>query len=350
MAEINPKLLDKIIRFQVDLRRLEASERKKIEKIVRQIEKGVLARLSGDEVATFNKRKLSALLMSVAEPVSDAFAQMQESTNETLAGVTKLQIKTAAADINDVFIGYNAALPSAAVVSGLTATAPINGGPLTDWWAKQESDTIFKFSSAIRQGMVLGENNQQIVRRIVGTRAQPGLLDITRNNANALVHTAVQTVSNNARQAVYEQNSDVIQAFSWFTAMDSHVCPQCMALSGREWKNDKGNTPMGHSVQFQLPPIHFNDRCVLLPVTKTFKQLGLKLPELPPGERASSLGPISADTTFDQYLQRVSKTQQDEMLGKGRADLFREGKISLNQLLDGQGRELTLKELQQRYN
>lgn len=38
------------------------------------------------------------------------------------------------------------------------------------------------------------------------------------------------------------------------------------------------------------------------------------------------------------------------MLGKGRADLFREGKISLNQLLDGQGRELTLKELQQKYN
>lgn len=350
MAEINPKLLDKIIRFQVDLRRLEAGERRKIEKIIKQIEKGVLAQLSGEEVATFNKRKLSALLMSVAEPVSEAFAQMQESTAETLTGVTKLQIKTASADIDEVFIGYSAALPSAAVVSGLTASALINGGPLSDWWAKQESDTIFKFSSAIRQGMVLGENNQQIVRRIVGTRAQPGLLDITRNNANALVHTAVQTVSNNARQAVYEQNSDVIQAFSWFTAMDSHVCPQCMALSGREWKNDKGNTPIGHSVPFQLPPIHFNDRCVLLPITKTFQQLGLKLPELPPGERASSLGPISADTTFDQYLKRVPKTQQDEMLGKGRADLFREGKISLNQLLDGQGRELTLKELQQKYN
>lgn len=350
MAEINPKLLDKIIRFQVDLRRLEASERKKIEKIVKQIEKGVLARLSGDEIATFNKRKLSALLTSISDPVSEAFAQMQDATSETLDGVAKLQIKTAAANIDEVFIGYNAALPTAAVISGITANTLINGGPLADWWAKQESDTIFKFSSAIRQGMVLGENNQQIVRRIIGTRTQPGLLDLTRNNANALVHTAVQTVANNARQAVYEQNSDVIQAFSWFSAMDSHVCRNCMALSGKEWKNDKGNTPIGHSVPFQLPPIHFNDRCVLLPVTKTFKQLGLDLPKLPPGERASSLGPISADTTFDQYLQRVPKTQQDEMLGKGRADLFREGKISLNQLLDGQGRELTLKELQQKYN
>ena len=87
MAEINPKLLDKIIRFQVDLRRLEASERKKIEKIVKQIEKGVLARLSGDEIATFNKRKLSALLTSMAEPVSDAFAQMQDATAETLDGL-----------------------------------------------------------------------------------------------------------------------------------------------------------------------------------------------------------------------------------------------------------------------
>ena len=121
MAEINPKLLDKIIRFQVDLRRLEASERKKIEKIVRQIEKGVLARLSGDEIATFNKRKLSALLTSISEPVSEAFAQMQDMAAETLDGVAKLQIKTAAANIDEVFIGYNAALPTAAVISGITA-------------------------------------------------------------------------------------------------------------------------------------------------------------------------------------------------------------------------------------
>ena len=191
MAEINPKLLDKIIRFQVDLRRLEASERKKIEKIVKQIEKGVLARLSGDEIATFNKRKLSALLTSMAEPVSDAFAQMQDATAETLDGVARLQIKTAAANIDQVFIGYNAALPTSAVISGITANTLINGGPLADWWAKEESDTIFKLSSAIRQCMLLGENNQRIVRRIIGTRTQPGLLDLTRKNANASLHPAI---------------------------------------------------------------------------------------------------------------------------------------------------------------
>jgi hypothetical protein len=33
------------------------------------------------------------------------------------------------------------------------------------------------------------------------------------------------------------------------------------------------------------------------------------------------------------------------MLGKGRAQLWRDGKLSLSQLLDGTGRELSLKEL-----
>ena len=39
----------------------------------------------------------------------------------------------------------------------------------------------------------------------------------------------------------------------------------------------------------------------------------------------------------------------DEQLGAGRAQLWREGKITLKDLLDGKGRELTLDELRDKY-
>jgi hypothetical protein len=75
--------------------------------------------------------------------------------------------------------------------------------------------------------------------------------------------------------------------------------------------------------------------------------MGIKgLPELADtGERASDLGPIDRKTTMDQFLKMHDTDWQDKMLGKGKAQLWREGKITLSQLVSGSGRELTLKEL-----
>jgi hypothetical protein len=66
--------------------------------------------------------------------------------------------------------------------------------------------------------------------------------------------------------------------------------------------------------------------------------------------RASSIGQIDAKTTFDQYLKRVPSDQVDDMLGKGRAQLWRDGKITTPQLLDQAGNELTLKQLREKYD
>jgi hypothetical protein len=95
--------------------------------------------------------------------------------------------------------------------------------------------------------------------------------------------------------------------------------------------------------------ITHNCRSVIVPRTLTFEELGIDSPEIPAGTRASSFGQVDANITFDQYLSRLPKTTQDDMLGVGRAELWRDGKISLSQLLDGRGRELTLKQLEEKY-
>ena len=61
-----------------------------------------------------------------------------------------------------------------------------------------------------------------------------------------------------------------------------------------------------------------------MPITKTFRELGIDIPEPGGGERASADGPVKASITFEEFLERMGTAFQDETLGPGRAQLWRE--------------------------
>lgn len=126
-----------------------------------------------------------------------------------------------------------------------------------------------------------------------------------------------------------------------------HNTDVCIARSNLEW--DLNREPIGHNLPFQAPPIHWNCRSVLMPVRRTFKELGIDLEEPTGRTRSSAEGQIDRETSFDAFLKRRTVEQQDEQLGKGRAELWRSGKITLRQLLDNSGSPLTLKELKEKY-
>jgi hypothetical protein len=93
-----------------------------------------------------------------------------------------------------------------------------------------------------------------------------------------------------------------------------------------------------------------NCRSVTIPVLKSFAEMGIDLPELSPSTRASMDGQVAAGFTFEEFLEKKGKAFQDRQLGPGRAQLWREGKITLTQLLDQRGNALTLAELQRLYD
>jgi hypothetical protein len=141
----------------------------------------------------------------------------------------------------------------------------------------------------------------------------------------------------------------VIKGTKWISALDTRVCDMCLARADKEWNNKR--KPIEHGIPFSVPPIHYNDRCVLTAITKSFKELGFPdIREPKPGERASVDGPVSGKTTIDDFLKKKGKSWQDETLGVGRADLWRAGKIDLENLIDGTGRPLTLKQLKEKYS
>ncbi|WP_374046381.1 hypothetical protein [Massilia antarctica] len=93
-----------------------------------------------------------------------------------------------------------------------------------------------------------------------------------------------------------------------------------------------------------------NCRSSEIAVMKTFRELGIDLDEPEPGTRASSSGPISAKTTFAEYLTMKGTDYQNEVLGPGRAEMFRRGLLSPRDLVNMSGRPLKLSALKEMYS
>jgi SPP1 gp7 family putative phage head morphogenesis protein len=322
------ELQDAILRHSLQLMRLSAGQQREAEQIIRELERELRLLLQSQTLSEAGKREIEALVAQAEEVITPAYRAAAASVDTH--AIALIIAKQTVHIIEDV-IPANVLAPTAETLASLTKDVLIDGAASSAWW--------------VRQGVVNGETNERIVQRIVGRGAEPGIMVAARRNARALVHSSVMSAANDARLATYRKNSRLISGVRWLATLDGHTCPRCAALDGQAWDLD-GNPLKGTSVDFMAPPIHWNDRCVLSPIPKTFADIGLDIPEpADQGQRASSIGPLHAKTTFDQFFARQSPAQQNAQFGKTRAALFRAGKLTVKDLVSGTGRELTLDEL-----
>lgn len=336
--------------FQIDLRRYESGVAKNIAQILEKMRNELnYALISTEPMSEYNREKANKLVSKINKIINQFIPTAQGELGFATDPLAKIQATQVANMLNTIGISTAAVLPADSVLVRIADTVLFEGNYIAEWWQKLGIDASFRMSAAIRQGIAQGEANQKIINRIVGRPGEPGEMDITKRNVAAFVNTAVQTVANEASLKTFQANADVVPALRWLTALDGRVCERCAARDGLMWENSADNAPVGHDVPFTTPPIHFNDRCVLIPVTRLFEKMraaGLKVPE---GQRSSEFGQVSSKTTFEDFLKRRTPAQQDAQLGKGRAQLWRDGKLTLQQLLDGSGRELTLEQLRKKY-
>ena len=74
-------------------------------------------------------------------------------------------------------------------------------------------------------------------------------------------------------------------------------------------------------------------------------QLGIDLDEIPDRVRASMDGSVPAEMTASEWFETKDKAFQKQYLGEGRYNLYKEGKITLSDLISKSGDTLTIKEL-----
>jgi hypothetical protein len=247
-------------------------------------------------------------------------------------------------------VGVNAV--STELVFAAVTSRPFQGRLLREWAAGLEEARMVRIRDAVRIGYVEQQTIDQIARRIRGTKARgyaDGLIEIDRRNAQAVVRTAVSHTAATAREQFYEANTDLIKARKWDATLDSRTTPICQVRDGKLYE-PVSHKPIGHKVPWLGGPgrAHWGCRSVDVPVTKSWRELGLDIDEAPASTRASMDGQVAAETTYGAWLQRQSARRQDDILGPTRAALLRQGGVKFEELFNPRGQYLTLEQLRER--
>jgi hypothetical protein len=348
LSRAEKRLFDRIISQQLDLFRLTARQKADIVKKLGELSKKLVAELAESDLSTATKKQINKVLGASNEIINEYYNELEGQLQ--LADVGEIIAQGTARTIEVALGAQAAAIPTLDYFTTLASNVLIEGAPTAAWWEKQAANVTFRFAAQVRQGLANAETNQQIIARIVGSNGAAGVMDVAKKDAAALVQSSVQTVAAVARRKTYEDNKDVINGIRQVSTLDSHTSLTCIAYSDAEWNLDyepiNGNSlPYNGGV-----PRHWNCRSVEVPIVKTLRELGIPIDQPDRTTRASEDGPVSATTTFDDFLKRKGEAWQNEVLGVGRADLWRAGKITLRDLVSGDGRPLTLDQLRARMN
>lgn len=233
-------------------------------------------------------------------------------------------------------------IPPESAMSSILNTSLIEGATISAWMQDLEASQAFDVERAIKLGMTLGETNNQLAQRVVNT------MGVSMRNAQSIVITGTSAVTNKARMDFYSENDDIIAGYQSIAVLDGKTSDVCIAYSNAKYTKDF--KPIGNSPSYFLTPRHFRCRSTHIPILKTWRELGIDEDELPIGTQSSDMGYLPQDYSFSDFLKLKTKEQQNEILGNGKAQLWRDGKITLSQLVTQQGRTLTLKELQEKYS
>lgn len=355
----NDQISDYFTAHALDLLRLEAGQRKRVRAFLVKLEMEIVDLLKAIDPTepvrqAYRQRRLENLLEQVRGSIRGSYRSINTTMVGELQELADIEASLVGRAINGS-VGFQLATETISrnqLVAIVDATL-IQGAPTTEWWSRQAGDVFERFTDEVRKGMALGETNSQIVQRIRGGvrngERLPGIMDITGRNADRLVRSSVQGIANEARELGYRQNADILKGVQWAATLDMRTTTMCMVRDGKMY-DAVTHEPIGHEIPWGEGPgrIHWSCRSSSVPVTKSWRELGFDMDDLPPSTRASMDGQVPADQTFEDWLKKQSAARQDESLGAGRAELWRDGKIAFKDLLDQNGRELSLEELRER--
>lgn len=237
------------------------------------------------------------------------------------------------------------------------------GASMERWFTGINTNEARLLAAQVAAGAAQGQNTNQIVRTILGTksmRGADGLTSTARNNTDALVRTSIMDVADRVRQALFTANEDILDEEQYVATLDSRTTPVCRSLDGKRF-------PVGTGPR---PPMHWRCRSVRVPVfngtllgtrpakpvteamlRREFQQANTSLNYRQWKQRRirELVGPVPAVTTYQDWLERQSEEFQNEVLGETRAELFRDGGLTLERFVNrASGRQWTLAELARR--
>lgn len=356
MKTANEKLLDELIGHEVDLSRLSNGQVVAVIRILNSADSELRAALiaaldtldTGASVAA-----IDAALAPMLRINQSTFFSVQQALTGLIDGVASYEIAFQAGALTAavpelVQARFPVAVAQFSQVRAIALARPFQGRLLREWMAGIETNRAAAVRDAVRAGVVEGRTTTDIVRAVMGTRAQnyaDGILQKSRREVEAVVRSAISHTAETASDAAYEANSDIISHVEWLSTLDTRTSPDCRIRDRLPYSLGTYK-PIGHKIPWLAGPgrIHFCCRSTKLPILKSASRLGFS----DSATRASMDGQVPHSTTYADWLRGQSSARQDEILGPARARLVREGGLKLEAFYNDKGKFLTLDELRER--
>jgi len=113
-----------------------------------------------------------------------------------------------------------------------------------------------------------------------------------------------------AAQQAQDQHADVLSGWQWVAKLEARTCPACWGMHGTK-----------HDLKEAGPHGHQQCRCARVPVTKTWRELGIDVPE-----------PPSLIRDGEREFKRLPRQQQLEVMGPTRLKALQSGDAGWDQL------------------
>jgi len=334
MENLNTQILDLLLKRDLLLNRVSNGLNKQIANEYIKIVNNALDSFNKQEISIINMNKIIKEISKRFEFDYDSIAYEQFKELGIAEATYIPQSINALVGVDIV----NKVLPEPLIEKVINASFLDKGLLLKDAFAKFDDNLKNVMINEIRNGVLIGATNQQMIKNM-----KPLFNSMTANNLDSLVKTSVATVVNDVRMQVYRENESIFSGYQHLSVLDNRTTFICMTRDNLRWSMDY--KPIGHKLPFKNPPLHYSCRSILLPITKSYKELGLDIEEIPPSTRSSMDGLVPENISFTKWFDTKSKSFQEKYLGESRYKLYKEGKITLSQLVNQQGRKLTIKEL-----
>lgn len=300
------------------------------------------------EVATLNSeedyRRFERLLDAVVQARRQAWANAYESfraelTNFVLSELDRLRKIVFRA--SPVKINFKLVNPD--LVRTLPGRSLLTGRTATQWFEDTAQADIKRISSEIQRSVVSRRSLQQLFRNLFGTqkaKQQDGLVQKTYIQIQNMTRHVVRGLGAEVKRIWVAHNKFLFTVERYTTLLDGGTTAVCRAKSNELYKIGDGDQP----------PLHFGCRSMRIP-SFNGRFLATLTPKYGVGTEdvMELVGPVFEPVGYAAWLKAQSPEFQNEILGKRKASLFREGELELSSFVQPNGRELTLAELEELY-
>ncbi len=350
-SNVNRKLFDHALRHGHALEQYKNGQVRKVARLVGNDIIPVLAKELSHKLYTVSviggsairdSKRLRDVILSTNAIMQEGMEKVGESVIKDMKEFALTEARWQKAVVDTVSpIDLNFVMPNVGTLNNLVVGQPIHGKFIREIFEDISDRAVKNIQQQINIGIVAGESTDKMIQRVIGDQTPT---DALYRQSEAVVRTTVTHVSNATRQESFAANADIIEGFQFVATLDDRTTPICIMNDGKIFKLEDGGP---------TPPLHFNCRSTIIPVMKSFKQLGLEgLNELPSTTRASLgdvfTGQVDGKIKYGDWLRTQSKEFAEEVMGKQRAELFLDNKLSIDKFINDKGKWIDLDTIQRK--